>query len=240
MNSGFIFALTMAATLTSSAWAESAVRGNGVSTEARRSVREFDQIQASGPYQLDISRGSRESVTIRGDRNIVPLVRTRQEGKTLFISVSQPIEPRIPLVVSLSVPELSAVSLTGAVEANLDAFSGRELRLEVGGACSLRAKNLRFSRLSADVTGASSLELGGHAAQAHLRIVGSSRFDGASLTSRGASLEVIGASSASLGASGNLTGRVVGASTVHYGGTPASAAGLAVDFTSFLEALPSR
>jgi len=235
--------LTVAAAApASSASAADSVRGNGVPAEVHRDAQGFREIQATGPYRLEVHKDASFQVTVRGDSNIVPLVQTRVDSATLFISVSRPIQPEVPLVVTLSLPSLDAASIAGAVSATVDAFGGPDLRFSVAGSSELEASGIQVDRLAAEVAGASSAQLAGHAREARIAVTGASHVQAEALTAETADVQLIGASSLALGPCTTLTGNAGGASSVIYHGTPESAAGLAADLSSSVQILggPAR
>jgi hypothetical protein len=237
MNPQAIHAFALLAALAVTDSSGGPVRGNGVSASEDREVKKFEKIDASGQYRLEISRSSRFRLTVSGDENIVPLIDTTFSGGTLLISESEQIRPKRPLVVTVALPVLESVSSTGAISAHIGSFKGTTLSLSANGAVALTADRLRYTSLSADALGSSSLQLCGTSERLSLRLQGASQVRAESFTAGTADLDVSGASRVTLGACGTLTGRADGVSSVDYYGTPESARLFNVFFTSSLRFL---
>lgn len=214
-----------------------AAKGDGAYAEEERPAEGVEAIRVDAPIRVIVSQGGASRATLSGDRNLLPIVVTRVEERTLVVVARESFDPLYPLTLSVSVPRLSAVSIGGAAAVSLGAFRGGELRLEVSGAADVRAGELQFSTISADVSGASHLTLSGHAERARLSVGGAANLDGGALTAGTASVQVSGPSSLTLGASGALTGAIAGGGFARYYGSRESAAGLSVSESSTIQFL---
>src|SRR5579862_2179269 len=90
------------------------VKGSGRPAQETRNVDGFTKVREDGFANVDIQVGPATSVKVSGDDNIVPLVRTRVEKGELIISNKKNFHQKVKLLVSITVPNLTAVSLDGA------------------------------------------------------------------------------------------------------------------------------
>jgi hypothetical protein len=241
MNPVALFGLTSLTTLSmaqpSLLYSSSMTQGNGVRAELTRTADSFDKIRVDGALRLEIARGSACTITVSGDSNVLPLVETRVERDTLYISETGSFTVETPLAVTVSLPTLEAASLGGAISAHIHSFDGAAFQLEESGSVTVVADSLQLASLSAGVSGTSSLELAGHSTHLRLDVTGESRVDGGAFTASTASLQVAGMSEVTLGACQTLTGTIEGGSTVSYAGTRQSAADLQASFPAAIDYL---
>src|SRR5580658_6714022 len=89
--------------------------GSGVAKTETRDVGNFTKIDASGATTLEVTAGqSSTTVTVSGDDNVVPHVRTVVSGDTLHIETSDVHHTKLPLVVKIGMPKLAAIDVSGA------------------------------------------------------------------------------------------------------------------------------
>jgi hypothetical protein len=69
------------------AQAQTAFEGNGRIIKRDVAVSAFTELDASGMYELRLSQGSKEAVTVETDENLQDLFKVEQEGSRLTISM---------------------------------------------------------------------------------------------------------------------------------------------------------
>src|SRR6476469_1809892 len=65
------------------------VQGSGTAATEQRTVSPFSQVRVSGVIELKASIGQPQSVSVSGDDNVVPLIRTDVHDGKLLISASK-------------------------------------------------------------------------------------------------------------------------------------------------------
>ncbi len=199
------------------------LRGDGAVRTEERKLGGFASIEMSGGGELRISRGAAYRVAITLDGNLLPEYRAEVVRGRLVLGF----KPGVPggvsgitrLVVEVTMPELEALSLSGAVGAHLiDAFSGRALRIGLSGASSVLGR-IDCARLALDASGGSRAELSGKAVSLDASISGASELRAKDLAAATAHVRVSGASRAELRAEESVDAEASGASTIRYYGT---------------------
>ena len=152
--------------------------GSGVRGEEARSPGQFDSIDVGGPFRVEVVVGPETSVSISGDDNVVPKVRSEVSGSRLHIELPGRVVTDLPLTVTIATPtlvELDAggastvtisgvqtesfeVDLSGASEATIRGQS-EELEVDVSGASRLHAVDLSADRVDVDASGASKVSV---------------------------------------------------------------------------------
>jgi hypothetical protein len=177
------------------------VDGSGVPATVVRELPPFDKIELSGFGTVDVHPGSPQKVTVSGDDNVVPLVTTEVHGDTLVVgSKNASISTKLPLVVGIRVPSVTASSLTGSGELNVDGVAGPAFDASLSGTGTLDVGG-RVDELSAEVSGVGSAALE-HLVAKNVRVV------------------VSGVGSAHVYATHSLDASVPGTGSVLYRGDP--------------------
>jgi hypothetical protein len=122
---------------------------------------------------------------------------------------------------SLSSPKVK-LQCSGASDANVHLVGTKELTVVASGACdlSIDARGLEYSKIGA--SGASDITLVGDGVKGDWTASGASEIRADKFALRDLSINVGGASSARVNASGTLTTKTGGASSIRYAGKPAS------------------
>jgi hypothetical protein len=194
--------------------------GNVVTRE--ETFTDFDKVDVSDAFTVNVSQGDTFSVLIRIDENVVQYLEVVKEGSTLKIGVKPAaigIGPRT-LEAEVTMPELTRLDLGGASDGTITGFkSTKALDVELSGASSLQgdieAGDARF-----DVSGASDVSLSGSGQDATIRAEGASDVDLADFPIADATVEATGASTVTVNPSGRLDAEASGASDVYYLGSP--------------------
>jgi hypothetical protein len=199
------------------------VTGSGDVVTQEEEIAEFDQVDVSHAFRVDISQGERFRVVVRVDDNLRQYLRVVKRGGTLMIGL----EPgrlstvrRATLEAEVTMPELTGVELSGASQATISGFeSAKPLDVEASGASELRgdieAADARFH-----ISGASQVTLTGSAEDLTVEASGASRVDLSDFDVADADIELSGASRATVSANGRLDARASGASELTYLGSP--------------------
>ncbi len=193
-----------------------------------RNVRGFHEIDLSAPARLILKQGTRESLTMRTDRRLVPFITTVVRGGRLDIDWDERRSPRDrrdwacmhETVIEVTVVRLSALEVSGAGSVEAAALTGKNLDLDLTGAGSVRIGRLSLTGLDVDITGAGSFKAAGQVARQKVEISGAGSYDGERVTCRDAVVDISGTGSAKVNASASLDVDISGMGSVQYAGNP--------------------
>ncbi len=192
----------------------------GQTTTVDRGLEGFTVVHVGGYAGLEVSEGPDFSVTVTTDSGLQEHVSTTVDDDTLFISQDYGFFGTPPdVTVTVTVPQLDAVELTGASRAAVRTSGGDALRVSSSGAAEIDV-HANPAELSLDVSGAGSVTLHGTVTTATITASGASDVNGEDLTAGEASVDASGASSVSLRVREALEAKASGASDVHYWGAP--------------------
>lgn len=176
--------------------------GSGVEASETRDLDAFSRISLTGEADVVVTIGEPQTVTVRGDDNLLADVETGIDDGTLEISdpSSVDLEPRAGLTVEITVPQLQDVEVSGSGNVSAEGVRGDLFRSEVSGSGSVEASGT-VDRAEAEVSGAGNILF-------------------AELVARDAVAEVSGAGTIEVHATEFLDASVSGAGDITYTGDP--------------------
>ncbi len=119
--------------------AGSTVRGSGVAATQTRTVAGFTGIDLAGSNKVEVVAGGRQSVVVHADSNLIGHVTTRVVAGTLVIGDRGSFTTRSPMSVQVSVPSLTAVTLSGDGMISVSGIRAQRLTVTVPGSGALYA-----------------------------------------------------------------------------------------------------
>lgn len=122
------------------------------------------------------------------------------------------------IIVEITTPRLESLKLNGIAKAEIDAYRGEIMSLELNGGSAVRF-NGNIIRLELNQNGASNCELQGTADELEASVAGASRLSAAEFKTKRVKLETVGASNAEVWADEKLRIESSGVSHVQYQGT---------------------
>lgn len=215
------------------------VVGNGKIATESRNVQGFQAISLGGSGSLAVHRGDFK-VEVTGDSNLLPYIITERVGSELVIGV----RPGVNIINSsrlhfeVSLPELTALKVSGSGKVSVDPFAGKDLRLGVSGSGSIQAEldyasmdlsvsgsgdmrlKARLSSLTARMSGSGNLSLQGSSDSLDLGLSGSGHFDGKDFPVDKATVKLSGSGEGALRVASSLSARLSGSGRLAYWGNP--------------------
>jgi len=168
------------------------VQGQGAVTSETREVGAFSRIEASAGIRVVVRIGSSEAVEVTAQENLLQVIATDLRGETLSIEASEDFTTLEPVTVTVVVPALDGITLSGGSQAVIDGLDAESLELRIrGGAQVTAAGSVGSVTLHADGGATASLE---------------------DLSVRSATVSMDGAATATLTASDEVIGTAAGGS----------------------------
>jgi hypothetical protein len=168
------------------------VQGQGPVTSETREVGAFSRIEATAGIRIVVHIGPSEAVEVSAQENLLPVIATDLRGDTLSIEASEDFTTLEPVTITVVVPALDGITLSGGSQAVIDGLDAESLELRIRGGAQVTAAG------SVDSVG---LDAGG-GAMASLE----------DLSARVATVSMDGGATATLTASGEVSGTAAGGS----------------------------
>ena len=211
-----------------------------VDTEKRTLGASIDEVELSGPINLTLRQGTSASLEVRGEQRLLANVDTTVEGNTLHIGPRGILlRHRQPIEVTLVLPTLAGLHLSGSGQHSVSGFSGDRIAVDVAGSAGLRfhgryreidaglhgTGELEFTggnaeRVSADLKGSGHMTLVGAARELHADVAGSGEMDARHLRAEQVELQHQGSGSSAVYASKRVQVEMTGSGDVTVYGNP--------------------
>ena len=174
--------------------------GSGTSKTETRDLSGFEEIEAGGAVNVEVSVQKDFSVTVEADDNLIQDIKTEINGNALKIYSEARISPKTKINVKISMPEINAVDLSGASTAVVS--------------------NVKSDSIKLEASGASKIKIDGEANSLESYASGASGINAEGLKVENADIEASGASNTTVWANEELKADASGASSIYYAGEP--------------------
>jgi hypothetical protein len=207
-------------------WSEGgqALKGSGTVVDESRAVSGFTAVDLSGAGVLRISQGNVETLTVRTDDNLQPLITTEVRNGTLVIAIDTRDHPHgiapTTLVYDLIVNSLQALSVSGAARVEGQTLSSGDLHLDISGAAQVHFDVLQAKTLRVTSAGGSAFTLAGTVDTQEVEIAGAGEYQAKALASRIADIRITGAAHATIQVTESLDASIEGTGVIEYAGSP--------------------
>lgn len=219
-----VSAILSAAGLLALPEAHAATTGSGNPITETRAVTDFDAISHRGAIDVIVRQASRESVQVRADDNIVPLVQTTVDAsgdaRTLRVQfkAGESVRTKTRVVVTIDVVKLTALSSSGSGDLAIEALKTPALKLSLAGSADAKLLQLDTQQLSVSITGSGDVQASGRAAKFDVSIAGSGNVRARELEAGDVGVSIAGSGDASVTARKTVSISIAGTGDVEYGG----------------------
>ncbi len=176
------------------------IEGSGDMETRELDLKEFQKIDVGGAFDLEITLGDEQKVTMTIDDNLWDNLEAEVHGSTLEIGWDKNCQPDDDCTVVIVVRELKGMEIHGAADVEIEGYRG--------------------DSFSFDVSGAAELEMDGEVDRLDINVSGAGDIDTRELMAKSVEISVSGAGEAKVYASESFEGRVSGVGNIHYWGDP--------------------
>ncbi|MFY9621059.1 MAG: head GIN domain-containing protein [Pyrinomonadaceae bacterium] len=176
------------------------VQGSGVRKTEKRDLPAFKSIETNGAFAIQATCQQAASFEIEGDDNLLPLVKTEVRNGVLRIFNDGSYTATRAITVRMTLPDLEAISSTGAAD--------------------IQVANVKNDQLTISSQGAGRIEAAGETKLISISSTGAGQIDTGRLRAERAKVSVTGAAHVDVYASQQLDVTVSGVGQVTYGGNP--------------------
>ena len=118
------------------------VKGSGVLREEKRNVPDFTCIDLSGAFDVVVTCGKKQEISVSGDDNVVPHIKTEVTEGVLKVFLDQSVSTKNKIKLALSVPTVNDLRVSGIGDVDISSVSNKLLRLDVSGVGNVKAEGV--------------------------------------------------------------------------------------------------
>jgi putative autotransporter adhesin-like protein len=195
-----------------------------------RHLSGFNAIEVGGPYDVTITQGNAESVTVEAPAEVISHITTEVVDGTLKIynkdhdnfHFSDLFGHHKKILVYVSAKTLNRIGVSGSGDVKFTGgIHADKMSLHVSGSGDANGV-LEVKTLEAGISGSGDVSISGHAETASVRVSGSGDYKAHGLITSDTSVHVSGSGDASIYASNKVDASVSGSGDIHYSGSPKS------------------
>ncbi len=197
------------------------VEGDGDMTTENRNESGFKNVSSSGPMDIELTQGPATVVSIEGDKNLLPYIRTGTDGNTLEIKVKDGynLHSSHRLVVHITAPVYQDISLGGSgnIIGQSELANPDKMSFHLSGSGNVKVK-VNTRSVESKTSGSGDVALSGFADSYDGTIAGSGNINCFDLVSDNVDITINGSGNAEVFANKQLTLNVNGSGDVRYKG----------------------
>ncbi len=195
--------------------------GSGNVSTQPKTLPYFNKIIAVGIGNLHIKQGKEQSLSVKTDAALLPLISATVDEKTLRLDFKGAQEnSRAEINYYLTIKDLDSIqSLSSSTVFIEEGLNTNELTLEIMSFGEMNV-NLNVKKLIANIQGAGKIKAHGTANTQEIQIKGAGEFIGTELKGEDVAIDIQGTGIATLNASKTLKITIPKEGTVRYCGTP--------------------
>jgi phage shock protein PspC (stress-responsive transcriptional regulator) len=189
-------------------------------TDEIRTVEAFNALDVSGSFEINLLRGTVNSLHISAPTSIMSKVISKTEGQTLRLYTER-LHVNRPIKVTIHVDTLTYINAKGANKIKAEALLPVDnFKLVLTGASVADLQVDVKNEFKIDLTGAVKADVKGRTNRLKADVTGASKLDAYDLTTNAANVSATGASRIEIFVLDSLDAKAYGASKVRYRGTP--------------------
>ncbi|HEX2995164.1 MAG TPA: head GIN domain-containing protein [Anaerolineales bacterium] len=238
----FLIALFFVPSLACGSFGGSFVVGSGNTVSKDFDVSGFDHVRLEGSADVYIEQGSKESLSVEADDNIIPVLDVSLRNHELVLSIKEgySVKPSRSITYYLTVQDLSDLSLIGSgdfyvgpIESDdlnvsvpgsgdiiIDELTADSLSIDLGGSGSITLEDISVKTVDASVKGSGDIKLAGTASTQTVKVGGSGNYLAGDLETSAADIDVQGSADVVVWANDELDVAITGSADVQYYGKP--------------------
>jgi len=221
-----IVSAVIAACAMVSACGQTRAEDGGATVSRNYQVGNFQQIEVAGPYDVQVRTGANPSVSARGAEKLLEHTVVEVQGDKLTIHPEEHhgwfnfnFGSHGKTVFTVTVPQLSAATLAGSGDMNVDTIRGDRFEATLAGAGDMGIGSVNVQQLKLSMAGSGDAKVGsGQAQSAEYTVVGAGGIDARGLVTQQLKVSIAGAGDVRAHATGAADVNIMGAGDVEVSG----------------------
>ncbi len=196
------------------------IPGSGIMVKEDRVLTGFTGIALEGSEHMIVKQGD-YAVALEGDDNILQYYQTLIVNDQLVVRQKDNvcITPTRPIIVYVTLPEISSLTLSGSGNILTDSFKAKDLRISLSGSGEIDTE-VDAESLATVLSGSGTINLAGKAQKHDLTISGSGDVHALDLKVQQSAITISGSGNADVAAVEKLDMVISGSGNVFYTGSP--------------------
>ena len=153
------------------------LKGSGKRVVEKRNITSFTSIKTEGAFTIEVTAQNDLALEVEGDDNILKLVTAEVSNNVLRLRNTQNYSPSEPVKFKISVPNLEALSVSGAGHIEIKGLNNDKFEIDASGAADINVSGTT-KLVDIDASGAGKIDTHNlHASRAVVDSKGVARID---------------------------------------------------------------
>ena len=135
------------------------LEGSGTASTETRSVSGFDAVRLEGQGTAVIEVGQDASLTVEADDNLLPHLTSEVEGGTLVLGTDRQLDPKVPIVFTITMPNLRGLEVTGSGTIATGNVEASAFGASIAGSGNIDVTGVVATSITASITGSGNIDL---------------------------------------------------------------------------------
>ena len=198
------------------------VKGSGHQITESYNVANFNELEISGAFRVNLKQDSSLALSITTDDNLMKYIHVESDGERLHIYNKKSVCGSGEMILNIGIKQLSRLTGSGAVNfVSAGKINAKDLHIGLNGASSVNL-DLTADNVSTEGTGSSEIDLKGQATSHRVQLTGAGKLRAFDFVVGKYDIRSTGAADCEINVLTDLQVSSTGASDVKYKGNPAN------------------
>jgi hypothetical protein len=221
----FVSCSLLLTTMTYGQWSSNQkIKGNGNVTSEKRMTNSYDEIAITGFFDVELVAGKEGNITIKGEENLLPLIKIEVVNQVLKISTEKnkyiSTSKGKQIIIIVPFESISQVTLTGSGDVVAkNSIKAKSFLAKLTGSGDMKL-DVEANDFDVNLSGSGDIVLTGNTENFNSNLNGSGDIDAGNLKAKNAKITVSGSGDSKVFCSESLHARVSGSGDIEYIGNP--------------------
>jgi hypothetical protein len=202
------------------------VEGNGNLKKETRNASGYTAVSSGGAFDVEISYGTSNSITVEADENLLPYIETVVEGNELKLRAKKGynLKTKNKMKVAVSLTKLTALRVSGSGNVKGDGNFSNDgtTDISISGSGDIKLNFDRFAAMEVKISGSGNMHLKGkETSKVNAAVSGSGNIDAYDVSASEVTARVSGSGNVNITASKSIDATISGSGNVNYKGSAA-------------------
>ncbi len=194
-------------------------KGSGNVVTESRDLKPFDRIESSGSFDIEVTVGGEQKITVSFDDNLIELIETRVKANTLRIRTRKSFSSRRGCRIEITVPELVEVSSSGSGDISVTNLDTERFEFDLSGSGNFFVEG-RTDQMEIHLSGSGDVIAEGQTQDLEIRLSGSGDISTRDLKAEEVYVKISGSGDVKVFAKESFDGTISGSGRIAYYGDP--------------------
>jgi hypothetical protein len=196
------------------------VHGSGRVISQDREVSDFNSVSIDGSANLYVTQGSEQSLRIEAEDNLLPIIKSKLEGRKLVIENKRCMRNTRPVNIYVTMQDIHGIDIYGSSKIIGETkISTDELNINISGSGKANL-DIEANRINTRISGSGDMAFSGKATDFDVKVSGSGNISARNLLTDNADISVSGSGDCIISVKEQLDVTISGSGSVKYYGKP--------------------